>query len=194
MSQLPLTTLPKKLNSRLKCKTKPTGKNQTHYLHLSFSPSLYFAISPLSSQLKIKIPRSLGRGVQRSDIVNKCSKNWDATSFRAVGFGIRFVRDLRISVVGRDRFGVLGSLLRWNPCPLQSQHWLWWWDEGVEGFFFFFFSSWFYFKSKSVANLLELGRGDFCNWVLLLHVVGFLDLKVVVTIYLFLWETLLSFV
>ena len=75
-------------------------------------------------------------------------------------------------MVGRDRFGVLGSLLRWNhahfnldiDCDDEMK---------VQSEFFFFFSSWFYFKSKSAANLLEFGRGDFlylsvafaCCWV-----------------------------
>ena len=46
VSQLPLTKLAKKLNSPLKCKTKPTGKNQNHFLQkmlgFFFFLSLFF--------------------------------------------------------------------------------------------------------------------------------------------------------
>lgn len=73
MSQLPLTTLAKKkLISGLKCKLNSAAKIKP-IIFLFLSPSLYFGISPHSSQLKIKIPRSPGRGTQRSDTVNRCS-------------------------------------------------------------------------------------------------------------------------
>ena len=57
--------------------------------------------------------------------------------------------------------GVLGSLLRWNSCPLQSQYWLWWWDEGVERFFFFFLHHGFILRASQQQTCWNLGEEIF---------------------------------